>query len=567
MTRQVTGSLTLHGTTKTVTFTASIKKSGSTIAVSGDIPIAFSDYTISNPSFPPFVTTADNGLLEFTIGFMPASRERIPRYPRYAERVGRRIGPARAPALLLALALASAACARTTTSSTRIKDPSASVSPAPDYTHACAPSGPDDSVECFQVALQAIDNARHKEHVPPMALPADYAGLSPPQQLLIAVNDERVDRGLAPFAGLSAALNDSAATAASAGRLPKGPGSAYADADTEWIGDIANALDADFEWMYDDGPGSIDGCDRAGQSSCWADRHILLDSFGGDGSGHSVRVLGAALSPAADTTAGDVGGTSLAAILATTGTGTAGQLAYTWEEAKADIAAGTLAPRTALPANESATHIEDPPATVPASPDFTQTCAAGIDNSPACLTNVLSALNNARRAEGVKPMVLPADYAGLTVPQQLFVAVNLERVDRGLRPFAELTAPLNANAQKGADDANDPPDPGKAYDVIDTEWAGGSSNGLDAVYGWMYDDGIGSGNLDCPKGGGSGCWGHRHGILDNFGTVGTLVMGAAVNPTGDTGEDAGGTSMAATLAVTSQPAGVVTFTWAEVEGE
>lgn len=73
VTRQVTGSLTLHGTTKKVTFTASIKKSGSTIAVSGDIPVTFSDYNIPNPSFPPFVTTADNGVLEFTIGFSHAT--------------------------------------------------------------------------------------------------------------------------------------------------------------------------------------------------------------------------------------------------------------------------------------------------------------------------------------------------------------------------------------------------------------------------------------------------------------------------------------------------------------
>lgn len=72
VTRQVTGSLTLHGTTKTVTFTVSIKKTGATIVVSGDIPISFAGYNIPNPSFPPFVTTADNGILEFTIGFTHA---------------------------------------------------------------------------------------------------------------------------------------------------------------------------------------------------------------------------------------------------------------------------------------------------------------------------------------------------------------------------------------------------------------------------------------------------------------------------------------------------------------
>jgi hypothetical protein len=158
-------------------------------------------------------------------------------------------------------------------------------------------------------------------------------------------------------------------------------------------------------------------------------------------------------------------------------------------------------------------------------------------------------------------MVLPPGFEALTTPQQILVAVNLERVDRGLAPFTGLTADLNASAQRGADLANDPPDPGPSYDVVDTEWAGGSSNGLDADYGWMYDDGIGSGNLDCPKNGGPGCWGHRHGILDDFGSVGTLVMGAALNPTADTGEDRGGTSMAATFAITRKPVSGYTFTW------
>ncbi|HEX9315426.1 MAG TPA: hypothetical protein VGA71_08485, partial [Actinomycetota bacterium] len=220
-----------------------------------------------------------------------------------------------------------------------------------------------------------------------------------------------------------------------------------------------------------------------------------------------------------------------------------------------------------LPSNASATHIADPPQTVHANPDFTRVCApSGLDGSPECIQSALQAIDSARAVEGVKVMVVPGGFSSLTVAQQLFVAVNLERVDRGLPPFTGLTAGLNANAQRGADLANDPPDPGTDYDVVDTEWAGGSSNGLDALYGWMYDDGIGSGNLDCPKGGGVGCWGHRHGILDDFGTVGTLVMGAALNRTSDTGDDKGGPSMAASLAITSRPVTGYTYTWAQAMG-
>jgi len=98
----------------------------------------------------------------------------------------------------------------------------------------------------------------------------------------------------------------------------------------------------------------------------------------------------------------------------------------------------------------------------------------------------------------------------------------------------------------------------------DAEWAGGSSNGLDADYGWMYDDGFNSGNLDCLRRGAPGCWGHRKGILDDFGSGANLVMGAAVNPKGDTHRgDAGGTSMAVTMAVADAPARSFTYAWTQ----
>jgi hypothetical protein len=364
--------------------------------------------------------------------------------------------------------------------------------------------------------------------------------------------------------GLTDALDANARQGADAAGTPPDPGPDYATSDTEWIGGVANGLDADYAWMYDDGPGSgVGDCPSAGGKGCWSDRHIVLDDLG-----PGTLVMGAAVNATADTSQGDKGGPSVAATLAAARTAPAAY-AYTWARALDDIRAGTIVPRQSLPPDVSATHIPDPPHTVPASPDYAAACAgAGLDSSPPCLDAVLQAVDHARSAEGLAAMVLPADFGALDVPRQLFVAVNRERVDRGLPPVVGLSPALAPNAQKGADAANDPPDPGAAYDVVDTEWAGGSSNGLDAVYGWMYDDGIGSGNLDCPPKGGSGCWGHRHGILDDFGTVGTLVMGAAVNPTADTNEgDKGGTSMAATLAVTSRPTGALPYTWAQAKAQ
>ncbi len=216
--------------------------------------------------------------------------------------------------------------------------------------------------------------------------------------------------------------------------------------------------------------------------------------------------------------------------------------------------------------DDALTGIPDPQHNVAPEPDYTRSCASsGIDDSPGCVTAALDAINHAHFLEGVRPMVLPTGFAHMSIADQLFVVVDLERVDRGLAPFLGLTAALNRNAQHGADAAGDPPDAGRRYALDDSEWAGGSVNGLDADYGWMYDDGFNSGNLDCGHRGNSGCWGHRKGILDDFGSGLGLVMGAAVASASDThAGDVGGTSMAVTLAAAAAAPPSYTFTWAQV---
>jgi hypothetical protein len=275
--------------------------------------------------------------------------------------------------------------------------------------------------------------------------------------------------------------------------------------------------------------------------------------------------MGAAEDPTGDTQLDDKGGPSMAIVIAVGAAGAA--LTSSWAQARAAIGTDTLAPLASAPLGVSATGIPDPAHTEPADPDYEQSCADhGLDDSAGCLSAILAAVNHARAAEGVKPMVLPPGFAKMSPAVQMFVTTNLERVDRGLPPFVGLTTAMDANSAKGAATANDPPNPPNTLGD-DTEWSGGSVNGLDADYGWMYDDGRGSGNVDCPRTGGSGCWGHRHGILDNFGPVGTMVMGAAYDPHGDNAANgwAGGTSMAMTLAVQLNPPKSYVITWAQVE--
>jgi hypothetical protein len=433
--------------------------------------------------------------------------------------------------------------------------PADSVAPSPSYPEVCAPIGVDVSNVCLRLTLGAIDAARAREGVRPMRLPSDLGRLGVAEQLFVVV-----DRGLPPFAALSVRLNTAARAAAAAARLPARPGREFARSDAEWLGAAANGLDADYRWMYADGPGSgIGGCARAGEPGCWADRGIVLDRLG-------VRdlVMGAAYDPTADPSPGDRAGPSLAATFAA-GRHRTGSYDFTWADAQAAMAAGTLRPLRSVPSTESNTGIADPARNVAPTPDFTRSCAdEGIDDSARCIGAVLDAVNHAHALEGIGPMVLPSDFGQLSVPQQLLVAIDLERVDRHLPPFAGLTGALDANAQRGADTADDPPDPGRAYLLDDAEWAGGSANGLDAVYGWMYDDGFDSGNLDCLHPRAPGCWGHRKGILDNFGSGSRLAMGAALDASGDTHRgDGGGTSMAVTLAVAQDPAPVFTYLWSQ----
>jgi polyisoprenoid-binding protein YceI len=58
------GNLDMHGVTKSVSFSVTAERVGSAIDVLADVPIAFSEWNIANPSIGGFVTTANTGTLE-----------------------------------------------------------------------------------------------------------------------------------------------------------------------------------------------------------------------------------------------------------------------------------------------------------------------------------------------------------------------------------------------------------------------------------------------------------------------------------------------------------------------
>jgi hypothetical protein len=138
----------------------------------------------------------------------------------------------------------------------------------------------------------------------------------------------------------------------------------------------------------------------------------------------------------------------------------------------------------------------------------------------------LTSLNACRAKEGIGPLALPSNWTSLTPGQQQLVIIDIERVNRGLVPIVGLSATLSSLAARGASADRDPAFPANGFRGGGGLWASGTSV-IGADYEWMYDDGLHGfdANLDCPAGGGSGCWLHRDIILWR-GDGGALVAGA-----------------------------------------
>jgi hypothetical protein len=157
---------------------------------------------------------------------------------------------------------------------------------------------------------------------------------------------------------------------------------------------------------------------------------------------------------------------------------------------------------------------------IEAKPDYRASCAGYHSNSSGCITKALAAIDRARSMEDVRPMVLPDNFTKLSYAEQTFVVTNLERVDRGLPPFRGITHKLNKTAKQAAT-AN--VDPAPAYSVVgeflvldyQSNWTS-NFGPLAGDYGWMYDDGYGSYNVDCASPSAPGCWGHRDIILTKY---------------------------------------------------
>ncbi len=197
------------------------------------------------------------------------------------------------------------------------------------------------------------------------------------------------------------------------------------------------------------------------------------------------------------------------------------------------VAAASATSAVAVPASSSTA---DPPSNIQPDPPFLADCSGSTyDNTSQCVDAVVQAIDNARSQEGVGPVTLPSNWYSLTVPEQFFVATNLERIARGLPALGGMATALDNSAAQAAQQGQDPSPPsGFPMSAWDANWGGGGGNPLEIVYFFMYDDGPGSSNSACTQAGQPACWVHRNNILADFECQPCLI-GTGFSPTGYAG--------------------------------
>ena len=217
--------------------------------------------------------------------------------------------------------------------------------------------------------------------------------------------------------------------------------------------------------------------------------------------------------------------------------------------------------RPLLP-SAATTSTKHPAHNIAPTPNYFNVCVTKGYNNARCIKQVLAAIRHARTHEHMKQpaMILPRNYRHLTVAEQTFVITDLERVDRGLRPFQGLSATLDKSAKAAAALHLDLTLAAGVLKSLNIEaygsnWAS-DIGPLSADYDWMYNDGYaakGGINLACVKPADDGCWGHRANILWPYDQP-RLVAGAAT-------ASPAGASIAEVLTAGSGPTPKFDYTW------
>jgi hypothetical protein len=177
-------------------------------------------------------------------------------------------------------------------------NPTSNVAASPEFATICRPNG-NESGPCLSAIGQATTTARADEGLGAMVLPSNFGGLTAGEQLFVLTDIERVDRGLPAVVGMVQQLNDDAQAGAAGNTDPTPsslpPGTTALAWTSNWA-EAAGPSGSNYNWMYDDGPGSGDlGCTSSNPGSCWGHRDNELGFNASQvAASHGVLVMGAA---------------------------------------------------------------------------------------------------------------------------------------------------------------------------------------------------------------------------------------------------------------------------------
>jgi hypothetical protein len=145
------------------------------------------------------------------------------------------------------------------------------------------------SPACTASILLALNAARSHEGLSALTLPSNWSRLNPPEQTFVIVDIERTARGLPPYLGLNRQLRSAAQSAAVHEVDPNYATNFRAGRDAQGVLGMGSTLavgytplEADYVWMYQDGwGGSVSAtpnaaCTSARARGCWGHRDELL---------------------------------------------------------------------------------------------------------------------------------------------------------------------------------------------------------------------------------------------------------------------------------------------------
>jgi hypothetical protein len=194
---------------------------------------------------------------------------------------------------------------------------------------ATAPAG----TECINAGIYYLDQARKSVGLGAYELPNDFPTLTPPEQMFILTNLDRVEYGLPPISGLTAALSRDALAGVKAGKDPHVSDQSEEHEDVDNYGVGYDNVPMVYEvWLWADGAGSQNDVCRVYHRDCWVHRHNVLWKF----TPTDILAMGAAAAIGKDAEPGyaqiNFGGWPADA----SDPGYTPTYTYTWDEAVAD---------------------------------------------------------------------------------------------------------------------------------------------------------------------------------------------------------------------------------------